>query len=85
MAPFRLWRPLSEVSSMYSDSGVVMRTWGGCLAMAWRSAGGVSPVLTAVLISGRGSPRSAASFLMPSSGTERLRWMSLDSAFSGET
>ena len=70
---------------MNSDSGVVTRMCGGCLTICCRSAAGVSPVRTAVRIGGSNSPRSAASAAMPASGTSRFLWMSLLSAFSGET
>ena len=59
----------------YRDSGVVMRTSGGSLSIAWRSFCGVSPVRIAT----RMSPP------MPRSGARRLRSMSYDRAFSGET
>ena len=42
-------------------------------------------VRTAVRISTSGRPSRASSARMPSSGASRLMWMSLDSAFSGET
>jgi hypothetical protein len=38
-----------EVSSRYSDSGVVMRMSGGCFTMRVRSACGVSPERTAMV------------------------------------
>ncbi len=78
-------RPEAEPSSTYSDSGVVTSTCGGLRNTFWRSPAGVSPVRTAVRISTSGRPMSASSARMPASGASRLRWMSLDSAFSGET
>jgi hypothetical protein len=45
-------RPDSEVSRMNSDSGVVTRTWGGRRTDARRSRAVVSPVRTAVRMSG---------------------------------
>src|SRR5262245_49787658 len=53
--------------------------------MAARSLCGVSPVRTMARISGACSPASIISAEMPASGASRLRWMSLDSAFSGDT
>jgi hypothetical protein len=48
-------------------------------------AGGVSPVRTQLRISTRAARARAAPRRMPASGASRLRWMSLESAFSGET
>ena len=84
-APASMARPEGEPSSTYSDSGVVTRMCGARLRSAARSACGVSPVRTAVRISTGGRPRRCSSSAMPASGTSRLRWMSLDSALSGET
>ena len=70
---------------MYRDSGVVMRIWGGRLAIRARSDCLVSPVRTAVRISGRGVPRSSAKAVICSSGSARFFWMSLDNALRGET
>ena len=70
---------------MNSDSGVVMRMCGGRRAIACRSDAMVSPVRTAARISGSGVPISDASAVISDSGSDRLRWMSFDSAFSGET
>ena len=70
---------------MYRDSGVVMRMCGGRLASFCRSEAGVSPVRTAVVICGMGVPVSSASAAISSSGVARFFWISLDSAFSGET
>ena len=64
-----------EVSIRYSDSGVVIRMSGGSRSIAWRSRWGVSPVRTATL----------SSAPIPRSGARRLRSMSYESAFSGET
>ena len=78
-------RPDSEPSSTYSDSGVVTTMCGGRRRMLARSCCGVSPVRTSVRMSTSGSPSAASSPRMPASGTARFFWMSLDSAFSGET
>ena len=78
-------RPDSEDSSTYSDSGVVTRMCAARLRSALRSAWVVSPVRTAVRISGTGRPSRASSCAMPASGASRLTRMSLDSALSGET
>ena len=78
-------RPDSEPSSTYSDSGVVTRICGGFLRNAARSDCGVSPVRTAVRMSTSGSAWASSSSRMPASGASRLTWMSLLSAFSGET
>ena len=50
----------SAVSRMNSDSGVVTSTCGGRRAARRRSRAGVSPVRTAVRISGAGSPAACA-------------------------
>ena len=78
-------RPDSEPSSTYSDSGVVTRMCGGRLRRAARSACGVSPVRTAVRTSTSGSACAVSSSRIPASGASRLRWMSFDSAFNGDT
>ena len=83
--PPSIARPDSEPSSTYNDSGVVTKMCGGRLRRAARSDCGVSPVRTAVRMSTSGRPSAASSSRMPASGASRLRWMSLDSAFSGET
>jgi hypothetical protein len=70
---------------MYSDSGVVISTWGGRLVMAWRAAARVSPVRTATRTSGGCRPSAAAAARMPASGSRRFFSMSLLSARSGET
>jgi hypothetical protein len=76
-------RPDSEPSSTYSDSGVVTRMCGG------RAAHGVALGLRRVAGAHRGADAvgqaQAASWRMPASGASRLRRMSLDSAFSGDT
>ena len=69
-------RPLPDVSSRYSDSGVVMRICGGLLHMRARSLCGVSPVRTAT--------RTRCAPSMPSMGRRRFSRMSLPSALSGE-
>ncbi len=78
-------RPDSEPSSTYSDSGVVTRICGALLRIAARSFCGVSPVRTAVVMVSSGRPISRNCAVMPASGFCRLIWMSLDSAFNGET
>ncbi len=72
------------VSMRNNDSGVVMRMSGGSLAMARRSADGVSPERTPTLIVGGSVPRRRAAWAMPTSGVRRLRSTSTPSAFSGE-
>jgi hypothetical protein len=64
------------VSMRYSDSGVVIRMSGGCLAIWRRSSLGVSPVRLATLIRGTGSSSRSAAMAMPVSGARRLRSMS---------
>uniref|UniRef100_A0A0S6YY90 Response regulator n=1 Tax=Mizugakiibacter sediminis TaxID=1475481 RepID=A0A0S6YY90_9GAMM len=83
--PASMRRPDSEPSSTYSDSGVVTRMCGGRLRIEVRSVAGVSPVRTAVRMSTSGRPSRSSSARMPPSGTSRLRWMSFDKAFNGET
>ena len=76
----------AEVSSRKSDSGVVTRMSGGCLASRRRSSAGVSPVRSAVVIDAAApSPSRVAAPRMPASGARRFRSMSTASAFSGET
>ncbi len=75
----------SAVTSRYSDSGVVIRMSGGCLSMAARSAAAVSPVRTATLMAGAVSPSRAATAAISRSGASRFCWMSVASAFSGDT
>ena len=74
-----------EVSSRNSDSGVVIRMSGGCVASLRRSSAAVSPVRTATVMSGSGSPSRCAACRIPVSGDRRLRSMSTASAFSGDT
>ena len=64
---------------------MVTRMCGGRFNMSRRSLANVSPVRTAVRISGINNPRSAASARISLSGPSRFFWMSLPSAFSGET
>ena len=75
----------SAVTSRYSDSGVVIRMSGGCLSMAARSAAAVSPVLTATRMVGALSPSRPAAAAISHSGASRFCWMSVASAFSGDT
>ncbi len=70
---------------MYSDSGVVTRTWGGRRVASRRSRAVVSPVRTAVRISGAAYPSSTASALISPSGSSRFRRTSFDSALRGDT
>ncbi len=78
-------RPRSDVTSRYSDSGVVIRKSGGRFSMAARSAAAVSPVRTATRMVGALSPSSAAVAAISASGRSRFRWMSTARAFSGDT
>ena len=75
----------SAVTRRYSDSGVVIRMSGGCLSMAARSAAAVSPVRTATRMAGGRSPSWPATAAISRSGTSRFCWMSVASAFSGDT
>ena len=75
----------SAVTSRNSDSGVVIRMSGGFLSIAARSAAAVSPVRTATRIRGAASPRSPATAAISRSGASRFCWMSVASAFSGDT
>ena len=84
-APASMRRLLSAVSSMYSDSGVVMSTCGGWRSIACRSLGVVSPLRTAMRIWSRPIPSVAASSRISASGCARFFSMSLPSALSGET
>ena len=58
---------------------------GGVRSIAAREDDDVSPVRTADVIAGAPIPSSVAIARMPSSGSARFLWMSLLSAFSGET
>src|SRR5579862_6534871 len=58
---------------------------GGRFSIARRSGCNVSPVRTAVRISGIISPRSPASARISPNGASRFFWMSLPRALSGET
>ena len=78
-------RPDSEVSRMYSDSGVVTRMWGASRRIFARSLWVVSPVRTRARMHTSGNPDSSNSSRMPASGACRFLLMSLDSAFSGDT
>ncbi len=78
-------RPESLVSRMWSDSGVVTRMWGGCRVIVRRTADGVSPVRTIARSAGAVPPSRSACSATPCSGASRLRSMSLESAFRGET
>ena len=73
------------VTIRYSDSGVVMRMCGGRRTICCRSLAVVSPVRRPVRIAGGSRPSLIARWRMPSSGSSRLRWMSLLSAFNGDT
>ena len=61
------------------------RICGGRASMARRSCIGVSPVRTAVRISGMRTPRFPASALISPRGISKLVRMSLPRAFRGET
>ncbi len=78
-------RPDSEVTRMYRDSGVVTTMCGAVRRIRARSACGVSPVRTTERIGTSGSPIAASSSPIPWSGASKFRWMSFDSAFSGDT
>lgn len=78
-------RPEAEPNSTYSDSGVVTRICGGVRRACARSRCGVSPVRTAVRTATSGRPLATSAVRMPCSGASRLRWISLDNAFSGDT
>lgn len=80
----RMTRAL-DVSSRYSDSGVVTRMSGGWEAMARLSRVVVSPLRMAMPISGAARPDASHSAAMPSSGARRFFATSTASAFSGET
>ena len=73
------------MSSRYSDSGVVTRICGASRRIAARSACEVSPVRTWARISNAGMPSRVSCAPIPASGCSRLRWMSFDSALSGDT
>jgi hypothetical protein len=81
----RIARLFSAVSITYSDSGVVTRMCGARRNMPRRSAAVVSPVRTAARIGGSSMPMRRASWRISASGSSRLRWMSCESARSGET
>ena len=66
-------RPLSEVSRIKNDSGVVTSTCGGFFAILCRSLWGVSPVRTATRMSGSGVPRASARSCKSRKGDIRLR------------
>ncbi len=74
-----------EVSSRYSDSGVVIRMSAASRPNSSRSRAGVSPVRTATAGIRCSIPSSAASRVMPAMGARRFRSTSTASAFSGET
>ena len=73
-----------DVSSRYSDSGVVIRMSAGRRWKRARSAAGVSPVRMATSGTWWGRPSSRARRLMPASGARRFRSTSTARAFSGE-
>ena len=79
-------RPDSEPSRMLSNSGVVTTICGGRRRIRVTFGRCVSPVRTQVRISTSRSPRALeVPALMPASGNSRFRWMSFDSALSGDT
>ena len=73
-----------DVSSRYSDSGVVMRMSAGRRMNRARSAAGVSPVRIATSGTWCATPCSRARRLIPASGARRLRSTSTARAFRGE-
>ena len=83
--PARIARPRVEVSSRYSDSGVVISRCGGCRKIRARSVAVESPVRSAVRIVGVVTPSSVAAAAIPRSGACRLRSTSAPSALSGDT
>ena len=74
-------RPLSDVSMMASDSGVVTRMCGGFFCIAARALAGVSPLRTSTRTRARSESMRSSS----SSGLRRFFCTSLPSARSGET
>ena len=66
-------------------SGVVMRISGGLRSIRRRSPGGVSPLRVRTRMRGSVSPAWRKTVSRAASGDSRFRWMSLFSAFSGET
>ena len=70
-----------EVSSRYSDSGVVIRISGGVRSICARSLAGVSPVRMPAWGTCRAPPCAA----IPARGALRLRSTSTAKALSGET
>ena len=52
--PVSMLRPLREVSSRFSDSGVVIRISGGLRIILRRSSPGVSPLRVRTVIDGKG-------------------------------
>jgi len=78
-------RPPIELSMRFRLSGVVIRISGGCRNIRRRSDWGVSPLLVSTRIAGKSTSRAWKTCSSSSSGVKRFRWISLFSAFSGDT
>ena len=74
-----------EVSSRYSDSGVVIRMSGGWRNMRARSLRAVSPVRISMRGTVTDTPVAAAASQIPATGARRFRSTSTARALSGET
>jgi hypothetical protein len=83
--PCSIVRPPTEDSKRFRLSGVVIRTSGGCCCMRRLSVAEVSPLRVMTLGSCHGIPSTEYCERSSASGESRLRWMSLFSAFSGDT
>ena len=82
---FNMALPEALLSKRYRDSGVVTRMCGGARRMRSRSPWGVSPVRAMARMFTAGRPWVLRISAMPARGAWRFFWMSLDSAFRGET
>ena len=74
-------RPLSLVSRIESDSGVVTRMWGGFFRIAVRALADVSPLRTITRTLGNSGSSASSS----ASGPWRFFCTSFPSARSGDT
>src|SRR6185503_17053911 len=74
-----------DVSSRYSDSGVVIKMSAGSRRNRARSLAGVSPVRNPIAGVWNRSPAAVAMLAIPARGARRLRSTSTANAFSGET
>ena len=83
--PSSIKRPFGDDRMRFRLSGVVMRTSGGWASILRLSEEGVSPLLVRTLISGKWLPAREKKSPRPASGVRRFLWMSLLSAFNGET